>query len=163
MAEQTSDEVHEPAEEVEPDTEPATEEVEEPTEPVEEDADEGTEGGSPNREAAKYRRRLREVESERDDLVARHGALQRQVVEGMVSRLGDPKDLWVGGVDLAEVVAEDGSVDPALVRAAVDRVVDAHPSWEVREPFDLRTPYDGVGGSGTGWSDLLRYGTTDTP
>ena len=96
------------------------------------EADEPTTG---NAEAAKYRRRLREAEAERDNLAAIVENTRRQMVERMLAdstdgHLGDPTDLWRGGVELAELVDEAGAIDPAKVDAAQARVIAEHPSWK---------------------------------
>ncbi|HVL06419.1 MAG TPA: hypothetical protein VM388_10540 [Acidimicrobiales bacterium] len=123
------------------------------TEPTDDTIDEGTddtitdetttEEETPNTEAAKYRRRLRETEAERDALAANLDATRRQVVERLVvdhtgPRLGDPKDLWLAGVELAELVdAETGAVDPDKVAAAQARVLADHPTWRVHQLGDI--------------------------
>ncbi|HVM15485.1 MAG TPA: hypothetical protein VM287_14315 [Egibacteraceae bacterium] len=126
------------------------------TEPTDDTIDEGTDDtitdettteaedtDTPNAEAAKYRRRLREAEAERDTLAANLEATRRQVVERLVvdstgPRLGDPKDLWLAGVELAELVdAETGAVDPDKVAAAQARVLADHPTWRVHQLGDI--------------------------
>ena len=80
------------------------------------DADEGRTGA----EAAKYRRRLRETEAERDALAARVEALQRAEVERVAAdTLARPEALWAAGTDLAALLTEDGAVDPEAVAQAV--------------------------------------------
>lgn len=69
-------------------------------------------------EAAKYRRRLRDTEKERDELAARVEAMQRQQVETLLSRERmTPKALWAV-TELADVLTDDGLVDPVKVKAA---------------------------------------------
>lgn len=90
----------------------------EPAGPVEDDPREG-------REAARYRRRLRETEAERDTLAARVEALQRAAVEREASgALARPEALWAAGVDLAGLLTDEGTVDAAKVAQAVEDARD---------------------------------------
>jgi hypothetical protein len=88
------------------------------------------------REAAGYRTRLREVEAERDTLQATVAAMQRAEVErvaGTASEgfrpLAAPEDLWLGGVELDGLLAEDGTVDAGRVREAVGALAAQRPHW----------------------------------
>lgn len=80
------------------------------------------------REAARYRRRLRDTEAERDALTERVESLQRSVVEGIVTeggmggRMHTAEPFWAGGVDLADLLDEGGNVDRDAVLAAVDEI-----------------------------------------
>lgn len=87
------------------------------TEPEPEDTpDDDGKGG---KEAAKYRRRLRETETERDALTKRVETLQRGEVERLAGHLSQPSAVWAAGVQLADVLDEQGDVDPEKVRLAV--------------------------------------------
>ena len=105
-------------------------ETNEPTEPTEAAAapegqqpDSGDEG---NREAAKYRRRLRETEKERDALHATVEALQRAAVESVAQgTLSKPAGLWAAGVELADVLDEHGQPDPEKITAAARSAADS--------------------------------------
>ena len=83
----------------------------------------------PGKEAAKYRKQLREAEAERDTLRHNVEALQRQIVEDLAHRehrVIKPAALWkADGFTIAELVGEDGRIDPAKVTAAVTAAVDA--------------------------------------
>ncbi len=96
--------------------EPETTAPEEPT--PEEQAEDG---GKASREAATYRRRLRETETERDDLRTTVEALQRQEVERLAAaELAAPAALWrAEGVDLTTMLDDNGRVDPGKVTAAI--------------------------------------------
>lgn len=81
--------------------------------------------GNPGREAAKYRRKLRETETERDQL--------REVVDGMrraeVERIAgatvqNPAGLWAAGIDVASLLDDAGQVDPAKVQAATQQAAE---------------------------------------
>jgi hypothetical protein len=87
--------------------------------------------GNPNREAARYRTRLREVESERDELAGRLDGLLRGQAEALATggeaRLHSGADLWLDGGTVADVVGEDGQVDPERVAALAQAVAQARP------------------------------------
>jgi hypothetical protein len=93
------------------------------------------------REAASYRRKLREAEAERDALRTRAEALERQEVERTVTdgvhALTEGRDLWTAGVTLDDLRNEEGALDPEKVNAARDRVLEEHPHWRRPAPdFD---------------------------
>lgn len=76
-------------------------------------------GDGPGREAAKYRRRLRDVEAERDALKATVAALQRAEVDRLATADGlKPAALW-SSAELTDLLAEDGTVDQGMVAAAI--------------------------------------------
>lgn len=83
------------------------------------DDDHGT-----GREAAKWRRRFREQESETKAIADRLEAMQRQHVEAITERAGiKPAALWAT-VQLADLIAEDGTVHADTVKRAVDTARD---------------------------------------
>lgn len=82
------------------------------------------------REAAKYRRRLREAEADRDRLAERVAGFQRAEVERLASSaLAAPGDLWMAGAELGALVDDDGNVDAGKVTALVEGVVAERPHW----------------------------------
>lgn len=88
------------------------------------ETDEGDEGRT-GAEAAKYRRRLREAEAERDTLAARVEALQRAEVErAAADALARPEALWAAGTELGDLLTEDGTVDPQRVAQAAAEARD---------------------------------------
>ncbi|WP_428339988.1 hypothetical protein [Mycobacterium sp.] len=92
--------------------------AEDATEAVEDQDDDASDGAG--REAAKYRRRLREAEAERDQLAERIEAMQRAEVERLATADSlRPAALWASGVELANLVADDGTVDGSKVSDAV--------------------------------------------
>ena len=115
----------------------------EPTEPVEEleltetiaNGDQAT----ASREAASYRRRLRETEAERDVLRERVTALERAEVERIAGEyplsMTSPADLWLVGVELEELRDDEGRLDEERVRERVRDVLEERPSW--RKEVDL--------------------------
>lgn len=104
-----------------------------PEENTDEAADENTDadGTAPNREAAKYRTRLREVEAERDALRDRLDTVDRGRAEAMAAegatRLHKGTDLWISGATLEDVRNEAGELDPAKVELIRDAVLAERP------------------------------------
>ncbi|CDO05439.1 hypothetical protein C1S82_13015 [Mycolicibacterium cosmeticum] len=83
-----------------------------------------------NREAAKYRRQLREAEAQRDALAERLGVIQRNEAERVARKhLADPADLWRDGLEMAALLDENGNLDPAKVEEASQAVLAAHRHW----------------------------------
>lgn len=77
------------------------------------------EADSANAEAARYRRKLRNAESERDGLAQRLEAMQRAEVERLAGQhLAKGQALWAGGVQLADLLSEDGTINAEAVRDA---------------------------------------------
>lgn len=75
---------------------------------------------NPNREAAKYRTRLRDTEAERDKLAATLTALQRSAVESIAAAQGVTADaLWAAGNELDNLLGEDGQPDADAITTAV--------------------------------------------
>jgi hypothetical protein len=73
----------------------------------------------PGREAAKYRRQLRETEGERDvmasQLEAARGELAEAVLRGV---LAQPAAFWLTGAKVGDFFGEDGRLDAARLRSA---------------------------------------------
>jgi hypothetical protein len=94
------------------------------------------------REAAGYRVKLRETEGERDRLAGVVESMQRaeaerlvtDVVEAGYRHLAVGSDLWRGGVELSELLDEDGQLDRTKLKAAGARVGTEHPHWRAPAP-----------------------------
>ncbi len=161
-------------------TETTDERPDEPTaaEDVQETPQEGAEGadaeqddhGDPvaaaRREAASYRRRLRDAEGERDRLAEQVAGYQRREAEQLVERgrgfrrMSSGSDLWTGGVSLTDVLAEDGRVDQDKALAAMERVLQERPHWaKPVGDIGLGARTDS-GSSGPSFADVLRRATT---
>lgn len=85
---------------------------------------------NPNSEAAKYRKRLRDTETERDTLRGRVETLQRAEIERLVTgKLADPSDLWRDGAQLDDVLDDDGNVDSDKVNDLANSLLKAHAHW----------------------------------
>ena len=133
----------------------------------------------PATEAARYRRRLRETETERDGLRdqlaaahARLAELNQATVAGLAAAvLSDPDDLArLGGLDLEALPrTEAGALDTAAVRAAIDALAARRPELTVGGAARARTrrlgpPPHGqgatrgltIGSSGPSWAEVLR-------
>lgn len=88
-------------------------------------ADEHGDHQAAGREAAKYRTRLREVEAERDQLLTQLQAMRRREAERYAETAGlKPVALWAAGTDLADLLADDGTVASDKVAAAVKAARD---------------------------------------
>lgn len=95
---------------------------------------------SANREAAKYRRQAREAQAERDQLREVVTAYRRREAEEAAEAAGLERggDLFDTGVDLAELLTDEGTVDAGKVKDAAAAVLSARPHWGRKEGgFDL--------------------------
>ena len=103
-------------------------------EPTPEGNDTGEQNG--NREAAKYRTRLREAEAERDALVSRLAALQRAEIERLASAgLSHPSDIFtMSGNELADYITDTGTVDAERVAADVAAILLERPGLKPNAP-----------------------------
>ncbi len=163
----------------EPDNHPdveAPQDVQEPPQdapdsPAEEPEDQGDPVAAARREAASYRRRLRDTEGERDRLAERVAGYQRREVEALAEqgpghgyeRMASGADLWTAGIQLADLLDEDGAVDPAKTHVAVTAVLADRPHWR----RNLWGGDVGQGPRGTSplpgrsFADVLRAGAGD--
>jgi hypothetical protein len=99
----------------------------------------GDDLGKVRREAAGYRRKLRDTEAERDQLAARLTDYDRAEVERQVTEQGglqNAADFWLA-VQLDELRDDVGALDPEKVKAARERVLPERPHWRQPSPsFD---------------------------
>lgn len=139
-----------------PGTDPTTPQApEQDVQDVQEPA--GTEDHASNREAAKYRRQLRDTETERDGLRDQLTALRRQVVES-ASGLARPQALWLTDLDVNTLFTDEGTLDTARTTEAVARI-----SSELGLREKPRTPAPdpsqgmvGLPPSSSSWADVVR-------
>lgn len=84
------------------------------------DTDQDT-AGNPNKEAAKYRRQLRDVEAERDTLTARIETMQRHMIEGEVQRAGyKPAAFWSRDANTPhQFFTDDGTLNTDQLAEAI--------------------------------------------
>lgn len=113
------------------DTDTAPEPTGTTSEPTDLDTDtseptEATPGDKANREAAKYRRKLREVEAERDRLAQQVEALQRAEIERLSYDKHHVKGevLWAAGYTVTDLIGDDGRPDESKVAAAADAAAE---------------------------------------
>lgn len=81
---------------------------------------------SPDRtEAARWRRKLREVEEHRDELASRVETMQREQVAQLLAREHVTADaLWATGTRLGDLLDADGLPDPLKVKAAARQAAE---------------------------------------
>lgn len=135
-----------------------------PASPAEAEAEagEGEAPETPNAEAARYRRRLRAAEADREALRGRLELMQRSAAEHVAGDvLADPTDLWLFGQgELGELLDEHGELDPVRVRAAAAAIVATRPGLSRTQPGGAamgqgRRPAEPQAAS---WAQLLRGG-----
>jgi hypothetical protein len=81
------------------------------------------------REAANYRKQLRDAEVARDAALERVSRMQRTDVElRLAGKLADPTDFWAGN-ELGGLVDDAGEIDGAKVDAAVAALLTAKPHY----------------------------------
>ncbi|GAA4863899.1 hypothetical protein [Saccharopolyspora cebuensis] len=101
----------------------------------------------PNREAAKYRRQLRDTEAERDALAARLATMERRQVDRLAAEvLADPSDFAPA---LDELRDAGGALDEEKVSAALDELIKAKPHYAKRRVVPTRSSAEHSGGSYT--------------
>ncbi|WP_097945435.1 hypothetical protein [Mycolicibacterium agri] len=113
--------------------------------------------GAANKEAAKYRARLRDAEAKRDELTERLATLQRGQAETLAREyLADPSDLWRDGIELTALLDDDGNLDPARVAEVAQETVAAHRHWAAQRP-PKRNPAGSGGGFKSGATGTDNY------
>lgn len=115
----------------EPDTDAAAEEQDAAPDDTDTEDEQGQTQGK-NSEAARYRRRLRDTEAERDALKSRLEVLQRGEVERLISdRFADPADIWRDGATLESLLTDDGNIDPMKVNTLATGLLETHRHWGI--------------------------------
>jgi hypothetical protein len=92
-----------------------------------------------SREAASYRRRLRETETERDQLRERVQSYERDHVERIAADAGlqVPGDIWTFGATLDTLRDDDGSIDHDAVDGLVKEIVKDRPGLQAQPIGDI--------------------------
>jgi hypothetical protein len=124
------------------------------------DAPKADEAG-PNAEAARYRTRLREAEAERDSIAGRLTGYQRAEAERLASAgLSRASDLWLDGLDVAELLDDGGQVDADKVGRAVAAVLDGRPQLAavVKRPRPDMSQGVHAPAADSGWQSVLKGG-----
>ncbi|GAB4944522.1 hypothetical protein MAHJHV49_22970 [Mycobacterium avium subsp. hominissuis] len=99
-------------------TDAAPETTEEDEQPTEDD-------GNPNHEAAKWRTKFRESETQNTALATRLQNMQRAAIDTQVTALGmKPAALWASGAKLEDLVDDAGVPDAAKVQQAAQAAKD---------------------------------------
>ena len=94
----------------------------EPTPPAdtETDTEQHPERDKAGKEAAKYRRQVREVEAQRDELREQVTTLQRAAAEDAATRAGlKPAALWASGTTIEQLIGDDGTISPDAINEAI--------------------------------------------
>lgn len=157
-----SDTIENTAEATDPDTTENTNELSGVTNvsPAEPESDPDDAGLS--RRDIKYRERLRETEAERDQLRTTVETMQRREVERLAAEhLIKPGSLWTVGVELTNLLDDDGAIDPEKVRAAA---LDARQQHGLEDPQAARkrqprVPLEGRGNTQppkSTWADAFK-------
>ncbi len=112
----------------------------------------------PSNEAAKYRRRLRETEAQRDTLTATLDTYRRRDAEQAAEAAGLARggDLFDAGNQLADLLADDGTVDEEKVTAAAAEVLAQRPHWGAPTPNLDLGPRGRAEAGGPSWGDVLK-------
>ena len=142
-------------------TDTMPEETANPSEQGAGDTEQEAPEGTSNAEAAKYRRRLRETEAERDSLTTALDAYRRRDVEQAAEAAGLARggDLFDAGTQLVDLLAEDGTVDTDKVQEAAEALLVQRPHWATRPPsvdLDLGVRGAPVTRDGKSWADVLK-------
>jgi hypothetical protein len=141
---------------VDPPTDPAAPDPNAP-EPDPNNPDPDGTGG--NSEAAKYRRRLRDAEAQRDTLATRVQTYQRREVEALAQgKLAVPGDVFaIGQLSLEDAYDPSGELRADVVETAIDELLRNRPGLAV--PRDRRNWGQGGGRppveGGATWGDVL--------
>lgn len=144
---------------IETPTQPSTDTETADTETDDISTDRDTTDDKANVEAAKYRRRLRDTEAERDLLVAALADYRRRHILHAAEEAGLERgaDLLDAGGQPDDFLGDDGTVDDGKVAAAVKQVLQERPHWAKRQPsFDLGARPSVPTDANTSWDVLLK-------
>lgn len=161
MTESTTDARTEPTDVLEDVQEPPQEPADEAQEA--EPQDEQDPAAAARREAASYRRKLRDTEGERDRLAETVAGYQRREVEALAElgrghdRMASGADLWTAGVRVTDLLDESGAVDVEKAHAAVVAVLTERPHWRksLWGNGDIGQGPRDTAPRGTSWSQVL--------
>lgn len=140
------------------DSSDGNEDLSPPNEPEQTDQDQAEEGDPANREAARYRVRLREAEAERDRVAAQLESVATHVVNGEAARYGvNAEGLRAAGHDLGAFFNDEGTFDAEAVRQAAE---DTAGRFGIKRPGAAGyVPGSGTGGEKQqthGWETVLK-------
>jgi len=108
-------------------------------------------------EARRLRERLHATEAERDTLAGLVDGYRRRDAEQAAETAGlaAGADLWAGGADLADFLAEEGHVDPARVAETVKALLAERPHWARRPHGTVDQGPRGPATPARTWHDAL--------
>jgi len=88
--------------------------------------DGGQENTEGNSEAAKYRRQLRDAQTQVETLTATVTALRRAEVERVATSMGvsKPASIWLAGLDVDTLLDDTGTIDKNKAFNAIAGIVD---------------------------------------
>lgn len=115
-----------------------------------------------DKEAARYRRRLRDTETERDTLASRVETLQRAEAERLAGQhLANGADLWLTGTQLADLLDDNGNLDPAKITTTAQNLGNDRPHWRrtaaaAANAGEVTARGKIDGGPNRSWSEVLR-------
>lgn len=118
-------------------------------------------GSKLHREAANYRTQRNEAREALAAAEARIEAFQTREVERLAAeKLSNPADLMaLGGVALADLLDDDGEIDPEKVDAVAAEILDSRPGLHKQRHPSGYDPTQGIGGNPgkaqPTWGDLL--------
>lgn len=99
---------------------------------------------NPSREAARWRTKFRDAETQLDALRTRVETMQRAEAERLAEKvLADPADMWRNGTQLADLLGEDGNLDAGKLTAAAEALAATRPHYRRTSP--AAAPIAGVG------------------
>jgi hypothetical protein len=130
----------------------------------EQDAEDQGDGGPVHRQAAKWRKRSRELEAEVSALTDTITGLRRERAEGIAEQFGvKPAALWACTA-LEALLADDGTIDRDKVREAVNNAAEAlgvkpKPTGGLHIPQEGRIPAPPIQNGRTRWDDAFKPNT----
>ena len=95
-------------------------------------ATEAADGSKLAAEARKWRKQYQQARGENEALAATVTGLQRQIVDNAIAGKVADLDDWWSAVDVADLLADDGTVDPGKIAAQLDNLLAAKPHWGKR-------------------------------
>ncbi len=120
-------------------------------------APEAVQEETPNREAARYRKALRDAEAERDQLKAQRDELARSIAEQSLPGNVPPRLMWEHTEDVTTLFDDAGRVDPSKVTAAAGEIIDAYGISPLATVPIVPNAGDTPDGSlPSGWADVVR-------
>ncbi|MCI1962640.1 MAG: hypothetical protein LKJ18_00625 [Ancrocorticia sp.] len=112
-----------------------------------------------NSEAAKYRRKLREAEAERDQAITQRDALARSVAEQYLPSHVPARLFWEKNQNVIDMLGDDGRVDQTKVKAAAKNLADEYGLKSSDKRLIVEADgrhFDPHKHEGTSWASVVR-------